>query len=70
MDDVGSQSYNFIMRKGSKKNPEAARTKRATTRFTDREWNRVIMLARIYAGGDLALWIRHGSLNAERKYLK
>lgn len=33
------------------------------------EKNRIRGLAKLYAGGDLSLWIRHAAFNAERKFL-
>lgn len=46
------------------------KTVRKTTRFTKRESYKLQWLADTYAGGDVAKWMRHGALNAERKYLK
>lgn len=43
---------------------------RKTIRFTKKQWGKVVTLAKVYAGGDAAKWIRHGALEAERKFLK
>jgi len=38
-------------------------------RLTKYEKNRIRGLAKVYAGGDMSLWLRWAGLNAERKYL-
>lgn len=52
-----------------KKKP-AARLIRTTVRWSEKEYNRLALLAKIYAGGDIAKWLRHAGLEAERKFLK
>lgn len=46
--------------------------KRATIqiRLSKKLLNRARGLARLYAGGSLSRWIRHGMENAPRKFLK
>jgi hypothetical protein len=34
-----------------------------------KDWNRIRGLAKIYAGGNVSLWLRHGGINAPRKHL-
>jgi len=43
------------------------KSKRADVRLTEYEWNKLKTLARIYAGGNLSLWLRYAGLNAPRK---
>lgn len=38
--------------------------------MTEMEYNRTIWLANLYADGNLAAWLRHAALNADRKFLK
>lgn len=38
-------------------------------RVTTYEKNKIRGLAKVYAGGDMSLWLRYAGLNAERKYL-
>jgi len=56
------------MRKGERK--PARKDFRVTVRFSVKEWNRVRILARLYARGNVAKWIRHGALEAERRHLR
>lgn len=38
-------------------------------RLTEKVFNRLKILAREYAGGDLTKWLTHGGLEAPRVYL-
>lgn len=38
-------------------------------RVTEKEKNRIKILAKLYAGGNLTAWMIHGALNAPRKKL-
>lgn len=49
------------------KNPKAYGFRFRTNR---EHWNRIRMLARMYAKGNLSKWLEHGGLNAPRKFLK
>lgn len=39
-------------------------------RCTKSEANKIILLAKVYAGGDKTLWLKHAAVNGERKFLK
>lgn len=39
-------------------------------RVNRQEKNKIKGLARLYAGGDVSLWMRWAGVNAERKFLK
>lgn len=39
-------------------------------RVTEKEKNRIQMLADLYAAGNVTAWLVHGALNAPRKQLK
>lgn len=56
------------MKKGQKK-PDG-KTVRKFFRFSRKDWNRIVGLAKIYAGGNATKWLTHGGLTAERKHLK
>jgi len=43
--------------------------RRLEIRLTEKERNRLQMLADIYAGGNLTQWLVHGGLNAPRVFL-
>lgn len=37
--------------------------------FSVQEWNRVKLLAKIYAKGNISAWIRYSAINGERKFI-
>jgi hypothetical protein len=39
-------------------------------RFAEKEFNKIQLLADMYAGGNVSEWIRYAALNAPRKILK
>jgi hypothetical protein len=39
-------------------------------RCTEEEWNRITILAGLYAGGNVSKWLRYSALSARRKFLK
>jgi hypothetical protein len=43
---------------------------RVTVRYSTPEYNRLLWLAEQYAKGNVARWVRHATLEAERKVLK
>ena len=45
-------------------------THRIRVRCSEFEKNRLQMLADMYAGGNLSLWIIYAAMNVERKHLK
>jgi hypothetical protein len=48
------------------------KTKTKTVRFriSPKDWNRVLMLAAMYADGNASEWIRHAIVEAPRKVLR
>lgn len=46
-----------------------AKVKKFQLRMTEKEWNRVKILAEYYAGGNVSAWLIHGGLNAPREFL-
>lgn len=49
--------------------PKQTKTVRFEIRFTPSTYNRITMLAGIYANGNLTDWLTHGGLNAPRTFL-
>lgn len=45
------------------------RTEYIQIRVTTKEKNFIKGFARLYAGGDISLWLRYAAVNAERKFL-
>jgi hypothetical protein len=45
------------------------RLKKFQLRLTEKDLNRIRILAREYAGGNVSAWLVHGGLNAPRQYL-
>lgn len=58
------------MKKRGRKKSKDPRSMSCRFRVTRTEKNRIGVLARLYAGGDESLWLRHAALNARRKFLK
>jgi hypothetical protein len=54
---------------GRKRSPKALR-EIIQFRLSLQEKNRIKGLAKIYAGGDVSKWLRHGGINAPRRFLK
>lgn len=46
------------------------KTKKIQIRLTEFELNRIKILAKKYANGNMSAWIIHGALNAPRKFFK
>lgn len=57
-------------KKRGRKRSKNPRRKKLQAKATVQEYNRIRLLARIYAGGNVSKWLIHGGVNAPRKYLK
>lgn len=55
-----------------KKNETKKNAKRITKffRFSEKDWNRIAGLAKLYSKGNVTQWVTYQAINGERRHLR